>query len=75
MEVWLRNTFETKYYEIDDLEVFIFNDGKTEGHMDVFLDTFGHLEPTYESLSSYANEIESGWIVHFDSWKEQGILN
>lgn len=75
MEEWIRNTFEIKYYEIDDLEVFVFNEGRTEGHLPVFLDMFGHLEPTYESLASHAREIGSDWIRHFDTWKEQGILN
>lgn len=75
MENWLRETFEVKYYELDDLEVFVFNDGTTEGHMGVFLKLFGHLEPSHEILSNYANEINSGWIKHFDDWKEQGILN
>ena len=74
MEKWLRETFEVKYYAIDDLEVFVFNEGKTEGHLNTFLELFGHLEPNYESLAGYAIEINSKWINHFDSWKEQGIL-
>ncbi|HLR91877.1 MAG TPA: hypothetical protein VK048_02355 [Atopostipes sp.] len=75
MEEWIRKTFKVKHYEIDDLEVFVFNEGDTEGHINVFLELFGHLEPTYESLFNYAKQIGSRWTKYFDDWKEQGILN
>lgn len=75
LEDWIRSTFPVKYYELDDLEVFVFDDGNAEGDITVFLDLFGHLDPTHESMFSHAEQIGSRWTNYFDEWKEKGILN